>query len=659
MFELLTEISQKFNNARYYSDIKIYFHNLGYDGRFMLANDKISSMIKKGTKIYSEKFGPHIEFKDSYAMIPMKLSKFSKSFNLGECEKEVFPYKYYTYDRVKEALENRNTDTGIVNEALNYIPNKDHSHFIKNTKHQDAFNMIDYCKYYCDRDVEVLSKGFTQFRKDVMLALGDDLDPINTITMPGLAAKYCDKFVFKDVSGLYKYSSMVRDYFQTAVQGGRCMCANNNKWIINDELYDFDARSLYPSAIKRGWLVCGTPTVYEDNSETQYNKDNLPDFLQRAYEEQQLVLTKGHDVAYCVMTINIIKVNKHYAFPICLKREHDKQTNTDNDLPIETTVDLIQLQDLINFQDITFTIKHGYIWQGDKCNRDNSNKQPFEDLYQLRRKAKDEGNSVQEVYKLLLNSSYGKQLQKPITHKDKFFKNKEDYNKYRWSHNNSIESVIELANGGYIVHERLSVDTQFNNVVFALMVLSFSKRIMNEVMCLAEELGIRIYYQDTDSMHIQKSRLNDLCEAYYKKYNRKLIGSQLGQFHSDFDELSGDDIHTICSIFCCKKMYYDLITNEKGEFAEHYRCKGIPQEAIKGYCKDNNMSIFELYYNVARGKSYVIDIAKYTTSFNMGNDGKIITNETFTRTMKTEYEFGYDSLKELDVEKYKAISLKL
>jgi hypothetical protein len=191
------------------------------------------------------------------------------------------------------------------------------------------------------------------------------------------------------------------------------------------------------------------------------------------------------------------------------------------------------------------------------------------------------------------------------------------------------------------------------------MVLSFSKRIMNEVMCLAEDLGIRIYYQDTDSMHIQKSRLNDLCEAYFKKYNRKLIGSELGQFHSDFDELSGNDIHTVCSIFCCKKVYYDLITNEKGEYAEHFRCKGIPQSAIQGYCKDNNISVFELYYNVVRGKSYVIDIAKYTTSFNMGKNGKITNNESFTRTMQTKYTFGYDSLTELTQEqfqKYNAIS---
>lgn len=35
------------------------------------------------------------------------------------------------------------------------------------------------------------------------------------------------------------------------------------------------------------------------------------------------------------------------------------------------------------------------------------------------------------------------------------------------------------------------------------MILDQSKRLMNEVCCLAEDLGIDIYYTDTDSMHIE------------------------------------------------------------------------------------------------------------------------------------------------------------
>ena len=37
---------------------------------------------------------------------------------------------------------------------------------------------------------------------------------------------------------------------------------------------------------------------------------------------------------------------------------------------------------------------------------------------------------------------------------------------------------------------------------------------MNEVMCLAEDLKIPIYYQDTDSMHIVDSRLSELQDAF-------------------------------------------------------------------------------------------------------------------------------------------------
>lgn len=37
-----------------------------------------------------------------------------------------------------------------------------------------------------------------------------------------------------------------------------------------------------------------------------------------------------------------------------------------------------------------------------------------------------------------------------------------------------------------------------------------SKRIMNEVMCLAEDMKINIMYQDTDSMQLDSDKLKDL-----------------------------------------------------------------------------------------------------------------------------------------------------
>jgi hypothetical protein len=37
-----------------------------------------------------------------------------------------------------------------------------------------------------------------------------------------------------------------------------------------------------------------------------------------------------------------------------------------------------------------------------------------------------------------------------------------------------------------------------------------SKRIMNEVMCLAEQNKLKLYYQDTDSIHIKEEDIEVL-----------------------------------------------------------------------------------------------------------------------------------------------------
>ena len=57
---------------------------------------------------------------------------------------------------------------------------------------------------------------------------------------------------------------------------------------------------------------------------------------------------------------------------------------------------------------------------------------------------------------------------------------------------------------------------------------------MNEVMCLAEDHGISIFYQDTDSMHISHTDIASLSELFQSKYHRQLIGKDMGQFHTDF-----------------------------------------------------------------------------------------------------------------------------
>jgi hypothetical protein len=52
------------------------------------------------------------------------------------------------------------------------------------------------------------------------------------------------------------------------------------------------------------------------------------------------------------------------------------------------------------------------------------------------------------------------------------------------------------------------------------------KRIMKEVMCLAEDNGIQLYYQDTDSQHMKATDEAPLSELYKNKYRRELIGKK-------------------------------------------------------------------------------------------------------------------------------------
>ena len=54
----------------------------------------------------------------------------------------------------------------------------------------------------------------------------------------------------------------------------------------------------------------------------------------------------------------------------------------------------------------------------------------------------------------------------------------------------------------YFVKENVEVINEASYTYIGALILSMSKRIMNEVMCLAEDIGIDIYITDTDSMHL-------------------------------------------------------------------------------------------------------------------------------------------------------------
>ena len=144
---------------------------------------------------------------------------------------------------------------------------------------------------------------------------------------------------------------------------------------------------------------------------------------------------------------------------------------------------------------------------------------------------------------------------------------------------------------------------------------------------------INIYYQDTDSMHIERDKLPLLADKYRELYNRELIGNNMGCFHNDFDELK--DAYAVFHVSLGKKMYYDELTNDAGEHAEHYRMKGIPNDLIKEKAIEKfNGSVKSLYVYLYNGGELEFDLAATKIRFQMEKTGEILHKHDFKRKVK-------------------------
>ena len=122
-----------------------------------------------------------------------------------------------------------------------------------------------------------------------------------------------------------------------------------------------------------------------------------------------------------------------------------------------------------------------------------------------------------------------------------------------------------------------------------------------------------------------------------------MIGSELGQFHSDFPAIHNhkEVPWAVESYFLGKKMYIDKITDSTGDIDYMIRCKGISQDSIKhAYTNNFNNDPMRLYKYIYDGHTYTFDLTNGKACFEMKNDMTVITKEHFTRRIKTTYDDG-------------------
>jgi len=599
---------------------RIIAHNAGYDYRFIVKYLRQINEISKGTHLISASgvFGSkniRVEIKDSYNLITMPLIDFTETFNLGNVKKQIMPYSLYTQNNIKNGFVS-------IAEALTHVSEADKEQFISNIDKwnlrcdNNSYDILQYSARYCEIDCEVLAKGYNTFRGWIQKAF--NLDTNTILTAASLAHTF---FVNSDCyEGVNALSGVPQLFIQKCVVGGRVMCSENKKNYIPSYVgNDFDATSLYPSAMARlpGFLK-GSPKVI-----TNLSYDWL----------------KQQDNYFVEIVVKSVGIPRKFPLMSYVNKK-GVRTFTNDMIGKTMFVDKTTLEDLMEFQKITFSVVRGYYFDEGFNSKINDT---IRYVFNERVKAKKEKNDIQMVYKLIMNSGYGKSIMKPVESEFKFFdiyKGEEELQTFISRNYNWIKSYTYFGSSVKVeMVKRLS--THSNIAQVGVSILSMSKRIMNEVMCCAEDNGIDIYYQDTDSMHLKDADIPKLGEAFQTKYDRILIGDALGQFHSDFELNDCKNIVCTRSIFLGKKCYIDELqgTNKNGEkeTGYHIRMKGIPEKVIEyTYKKQGYKNPFDMYEALYKGKEIIFDLTNDGTkaNFKFNKNYTINTVIDFKRKIK-------------------------
>jgi len=625
-----------------YKYVIVYFHNLKYDYttlRHLIYH--MGAPCEKDNQLYNVpiKFkGRNYQFRDSLKLAPMKLSEFQASFGLDSDlnKKEAIAYEYYTVNNICDTrtyVEDYEQYLTEDNKKIFRQSLEDNSEF-RYRKEEETGKMIfdpkEYYKYYLKYDTFILMKGMEKFEQII-----DDI--VNELNKKYNTNHYINLYDFLTISSLtnaiigafgsydevYEMTGNLREFCGNFVTGGRVQVNKKyNKKVIKQKIADYDGVSLYPSAIKR---MC--------------DEQGLPKGKAKQIDSKDKKVLDDYD--YYMVKIKITNINKYQQLPMVSYKDENCSLKYINEIkePIITYTDKITLNDWIEFQGIEYEILEGVYYNN------GFNKRMGDIILHLfnnrlkHKKAKNQ--AMQLILKLMMNSAYGKTITKKTMTKKVIISN-ERKEQYISNYFNTIKEFKQLTDLQWEV-KLDCVDTSYNMAHVGSMVLSYSKRIMNEVFNIANTNNCPLYYTDTDSIHCNYDDVKTIETEFRNTYNRELTGKQLGQFHIDFD-LDGaqSEIYATKSIFLGKKCYIDCLesTDKKGKIIKgyHFRMKGVSNQAIE-HCARTlfNGDIFKVYKHLSKGKEqeFVLNPEGGKPSFEFDEYG-VSTRETgsFTRTLK-------------------------
>jgi hypothetical protein len=577
----------------------LWAHNAGFDCRFLLKHMTFSSkntnMIDCGTKLkQTQGFynGREIVIKDTMSFLAERLSELPEMFKGAteslSLEKECFPHNLINEHNYQSLWDLEYLDSYKYKDIL--LANAAKIGAIKD----DEFDCQMYATHYCNRDVDVLNVCFEAFRKLVFDEFKLDIYRFLSVSSLSLAYQH-NKGCF---DGCYEMNSVLLGFIREATVGGRVMTRDNEKHHIKHKLADFDAVSLYPSAMSelKGY-VRGKAKMF---------KNVVPS-----------------DADYFIARVRFDSIGKKRHFPLQSYFENNSRKFT-NDIvgrldevegsqnpraqtPERTARTMIlgkqALDDMVQFQNATYTVIEGCYWN------EGFNDQIVKTIGKMfndRLKYKAKKNPLQKVLKLMMNSSYGKLLMKPIVKKKVIVSGGEKkIDDYTRKNIHRMISRTPISDNLAMFEEHKALSQHFAAVHLGVQILDSSKHIMNRVMCMAEDIDAKIWYQDTDSMMIDYDAVPRLADAYKQIYNKELIGEKMGQFHVDFElEGSKGNIYAKESIFLGKKSYLAVLACDGNDVEGfHIRMKGIPSKLLEE-------NVYEKYMSLLNGKSLSFDLSE-------------------------------------------------
>lgn len=572
----------------------VYFHNLRYDRAVIQSHLNIYEILESDSHLYFMKVKFRnllIEFRDSYKHLSMSLDKLGKALNLPlEIRKKECGI-IYTYFKPENYGQRCNVNDYIAS-SMNTLKREDMKDVLstisKFNASDDTFEPWELYCYYLHFDILSLACGLYVYQ-DTGIQLSRmyleknnidiELDPLSFITKSSFSKSMAQHGGVFDET--FEYCGNLRRYIMQSIRGGRVACHPEFEGKITEAsesgIIYMDAVSEYPSAMVQ---ICedlgGLPT---GPAHLMVSKDCMSDPM----------------TMYYIAKIRITAIPRKliFSYPIIARKDpHSQSIDYIQDLPdgkpFEVTIGKIDLEEYIKFHQVEFEFISGIKWLKNTAPNPEWG-QMITHLFNQRKIYKKAGNiPMSNQIKDNMNSQYGSCITKMHDFKHTILtKTREDVNQ---AIANIFHSIIEIYDLGKVLQlKRSNMDTGFVSCLAGSIVLCMSRRINNRLLSTLENCGVYALYGDTDSCMFDSMFLPLIRDEYKRQHNLELEGSELGQFHSDFESIQGciDDnaIRSKRLYLVGKKIYchetYGPTHNGSIVHGRQFKCKGIPKKSIE------------------------------------------------------------------------------